>query len=64
MQLYHDPISGRKAVLHAPVYRANNVCYSPEILAKEMDYLLRVLIKNSYPYWMIKESGKNQQLLS
>ena len=43
----------QKAVIHALIYRPKEVRLTPEILAKEMDYLHRVL-KNNYPDWMIK----------
>ena len=49
------PISAKKAVIHEVVYRAKNVCSTPEILAKEMDYLHEIL-KNNIPNLMIKES--------
>ena len=41
--------SARKAVIKALIYTAKNVCSTPEIMAKEMDYLNRVLFENNYP---------------
>ena len=41
--------------------RAKNVCSSPELLAKEMDHLGKVLRYN-YPKWMIEQFGKNTHL--
>ena len=35
------------------------MCSSPELLAKEMDHLGKVLRYNNYPKWMIEQSGKN-----
>ena len=40
------------------MYRANNDCPTPEVLAKDMDYLHTVLLRNNYPDWMIKETEK------
>ena len=40
--------------------QSKNMCSAPQILAKEMDYLHRVLFKNSYPDWIIKYPGKKQ----
>ena len=39
------------------MYRAKNVCSTPEILAKEMDYLHQVLSKTTYQIG----SSKNQK---
>ena len=49
------PISAKKAVIHSLIYRAK-ISFTPKILAKEMDYLHRVLLKSNYPDWIIKES--------
>ena len=38
------------------------MCSSPEVLAKEMDHLGKVLRYNNYPKWMIEQSGKNTNL--
>ena len=38
------------------------MCSSPELLAKEMDHLGKVLRYNNYPKWMIEQSGKNTHL--
>ena len=54
------PISAKKAFNHALVYRAEYVCSILEILAKEMDYLCRVVLKNHYLDWMIKKLKRNQ----
>ena len=35
------------------------MCSSPELLAKEMDHLGKVLRYNNYPKWMIEQFGKN-----
>ena len=35
------------------------MCSSPELLAKEMDHLGKVLKYNNYPKWMIDQHGRN-----
>ena len=52
----NHPVSTKTAIIHALMYRANNVCCSAEVLAKEINYLHRVLLKSNYPDWMIKET--------
>ena len=54
----NHPISAKTAVIHALFYSANNVYSTPKILAKEMDYLYRVLLKNNFPNWKIMETEK------
>ena len=56
------PISAKKAVTHALIHIAKNVCFTPEILAEEMDYL-HIALKNKHPDWMIKESEKKAATL-
>ena len=49
----------RKAIIHSLVYRAENICSTPEILDKDMEYLYSVLLKNGfYQDRMIKEPEK------
>ena len=50
----NHPLSAKKAVVHTLTDRAKNVCSTPEILAKEMEYLHNVLRINHYPEWMLK----------
>ena len=38
--------------------RAENVCSDPDILAREIEHLNKVLHYNNYPQWMIKQWGK------
>ena len=38
--------------------RAENVCSDPDILAKEIEHLNKVLHYNNYPQWMINQWGK------
>ena len=43
--------------------RVGNVCSDPDILAKEMDHLNRVLHYNNYnyPQWLINKQGKSDK---
>ena len=52
------PISAKRAVVRALMDRVENVCSDPDILAKEMEHLNRVLCYNSYPQWIINQQGK------
>ena len=45
---FQPPCISKKSVFHSLIYRAKNVCSSPEILPKEMDNLHQVLLKNNY----------------
>ena len=42
-------ISAKLSVIHTLIHRANQVCSTPEFLAKEMDHLHQVLQDNHYP---------------
>ena len=55
------PISAKRAVARALIDRAENVCSDPDILAKEMEHLNRVLHYNNYPQWMIDKQGKSDK---
>ena len=52
------PISAKRAVVRALMDRAENVCSDPDILAKEMEHLNKVLHYNNYPQWIINQQGK------
>ena len=52
------PILAKRAVVRALMDRAENVCSDPDILAKEMEHLNRVLHYNNYPQWIINQWGK------
>ena len=45
-------------MVRALMDRAENVCSDPDILAKEIEHLSKVLHYNNYPQWMIKQQGK------
>ena len=53
-----SPISAKRAVVRALMDRAENVCSDPDILAKEMEHLNKVLRYNNYPQWIISQRGK------
>ena len=55
------PISAKRAVVRALMDRAQNVCSDPDILAKEMEHLNRVLHYNNYPQWLINKQGKSDK---
>ena len=42
-------ISAKLSVIHTLIYRAKQVCSTPEFLANEMDHLHKVLQDNQYP---------------
>ena len=52
------PILAKRAVVRALMDRVENVCSDPDILAKEMEHLNRVLCYNIYPQWIINQQGK------
>ena len=52
------PVLAKRAVVRALMDRAENVCSDPDILAKEIEHLSKVLHYNNYPQWMIKQQGK------
>ena len=58
----NHPKTAKRAVVRALTDRAKNVCSLPELLAKEMDHLGKVLRYNNYPKWMIEQFGKNTHL--
>ena len=58
---FSHPVSAKRAVVRALMDRAENVCSDPEILAKEIDHLNKVLHYNNYPQWMIKQRGKMEK---
>ena len=55
------PISAKRAVVRALMGRPENVCSDPDILAKEMEHLNRVLCYNNYPQWIINKWGKSDK---
>ena len=55
----NHPKSAKHAVVRALSDRAKDVCSSPELLAKEMDHLGKVLKYNNYPKWMIDQHCRN-----
>ena len=57
----HHPISAKRAMVRALMDRAENLCSDPEILAKEVEHLSKVLHYNNYPQWMIDKQGKSDK---
>ena len=55
------PILAKRAVVRALMDRANNVCSSSDILAKEVEHLSKVLHYNNWPEWFIYKWGKSDQ---
>ena len=51
----NHPISAKWSVIQAITNRAKIVCSTPELLAKEIHYLNKVLCRKSYLYWFIKK---------
>ena len=57
------PVSAKRAVVRALMDRAENVCSDPEILAKEIEHLSKVLHYNNYPTvddQPMRENGKTR----
>ena len=54
------PISAKLSGIHTIIHRAKQVCTTPEFLAKEMDYLHKVLQDNHYSTQFFQQ-GKPQQ---
>ena len=52
------PVSAERAVVRALMDIAENVCSDPDILAKEIEHLSKVLHYNNYPQWMINQWGE------
>ena len=55
----NHPKSAKRAVVRALTDRAKNICSTPELLAEEMDHLMKILRYNNYPQWMINKQGRN-----
>ena len=55
-------ISAKRSVIQALTHKAKMVCSTPELLAKEMDYLNKVLCRNSYPDWFLEKPNNWMQI--
>ena len=51
----NHPISAKRSVIQALTKRAKMVCSTPELLAKVLDYLNKVLHRNSYTDWFLNK---------
>ena len=58
----NHPISAKLPVIHTLIYRAKQVCSTPEFLTKEMDHLHKVLQDNHYQYSSFKRANPNIKL--
>ena len=50
----NQPISAKRSVIQTLTHRAKMVCSTPELIAKEKDYLNKVLSRKSYFDWFLK----------
>ena len=57
----NHPISAKLSVLHIFIHRAKQVCSTPEILAKEMDHIHKVLQDNHYPAQFFQQGIPQQK---
>ena len=53
---FQPPNISKNQVFQALTHRAKMVCSTLELLAKEMDFLDKVLHRNSYPNWFLKKT--------
>ena len=49
-----QPTYAKRSVIWALTHRARMICSTQELLAKEMEYLHRILHRNDYPDWFLK----------
>ena len=57
----NHPISVKLSVICILTHRAEKVCSTPELLAKEMDYLHKVLQVNHYPAQSFQQAKPQQK---
>ena len=55
------PILAKRAVVRALMDQGENVCSDPDILAKEVEHLGKVLCYNNYPQWLIDKQGNSEK---
>ena len=58
----NHPTSAKRSVTQTLTHRATMVCSISEFLAKEMDYLHRLLHRNNYPDWFLKNHNTRPQV--
>ena len=61
MELQPSNLS-QKSSHPGPHLQSKNVCSTPKILVKDMDYHHRVLLKNSYHDWIIKNPERKPKV--
>ena len=59
---FNHPIYAKRSVIQALTHRAKMVYSTPDLLAKEMDYLNKVLCRNSYPDWFLKKPNNRPHM--
>ena len=58
----NHPTFAKTSVIQAITHRVQMVCSSPELIAREMDYLYRVLCRNNYLDWFLKKTNTRPQV--
>ena len=58
----NHPISAKRSIIQALTTRAKRVCSTQELIAKEMDYVNKVLFRNRYPDWFLKKPNNLPQM--
>ena len=58
---FQSPYLGQKSSGKSSNGQAENICSDPDILAKEMEHLNRMLHYNNYPQWLINKWGKSDK---
>ena len=49
----HHSLSAKYSVIGTPTHRAQTVCTGPELLQRELQHLMKALVKYKYPHWPI-----------
>ena len=52
---FNHSIAAKRSVIQALTHRIKMVCSSPELSAEEIDYLSKVLCRNSYPHLFLRK---------
>ena len=58
---FNQPISAKLSVIHTVIHTAKQVCSTPELLAKEMDHLHKVLQDNHYQHHSFNKVNPNRK---
>ena len=57
----NHPISAKLSIIHTLIHRAKEVCFTPEIHAKEMDHLHKVLQDNTTQHSSFNKAKSNRK---